>query len=88
MLGSPCISWLSKKQPTVATSSCEAEYKVVFTATVECVWLRRLMADLGVGHETADPTYTNSQSALAIARNPIFHTLTKHIEVHYHYVKE
>ncbi|MCO5547584.1 hypothetical protein L7F22_001035 [Adiantum nelumboides] len=49
MLGSSCISWLSKKQPTVATSSYEAEYRAVFTATVECVWLRRLMADLGVG---------------------------------------
>ena len=43
MLGSSCISWLSKKQPTVATSSCEAEYRAAFTATVECVWLRQLM---------------------------------------------
>ncbi|MCO5570874.1 hypothetical protein L7F22_024603 [Adiantum nelumboides] len=78
MLGSSCISWLSKKQPSVATSSCEAEYRAIFTATVECVWLRRLMAGF----------YTDSQSALAIARNPVFHARTKHIEVHYHYVRE
>ena len=32
--------WLSKKQPTVATSSCEAEYRATFTTTVECVWLQ------------------------------------------------
>ncbi|MCO5570442.1 hypothetical protein L7F22_024164 [Adiantum nelumboides] len=44
MLGSSCISWLSKKQPTVATSSCEVEYRAVFTATIECVWLRRSLA--------------------------------------------
>ncbi|MCO5564272.1 hypothetical protein L7F22_017931 [Adiantum nelumboides] len=88
MLGSSCISWLSKKQPTVATSSCEAEYKVVFTATVECVWLRRLMADLGVGQETANTIYTNSHSALVVARNQIFHARTKHIKVQYYYVKE
>ncbi|MCO5559908.1 hypothetical protein L7F22_013512 [Adiantum nelumboides] len=55
---------------------------------VECVWLRRLMADLGVGQDTANTIYTNSQSALAIAKNPIFHARTKHIEVHYHYVRE
>ena len=47
--GSSCISWLSKKQPTVATSSCEAKYRAAFTATVECVWLRCLAANLGVG---------------------------------------
>ncbi|MCO5604521.1 hypothetical protein L7F22_058688 [Adiantum nelumboides] len=88
MLGSSCISWLSKKQTTMATSSCEVEYRAVFTATVECVWLRRLMVDLGVGQDTANTIYTNSQSALAIARNPVFHACTKHIEVNYHYVRE
>ncbi|MCO5557715.1 hypothetical protein L7F22_011286 [Adiantum nelumboides] len=88
MLGSSCISWLSKKQPTVATSSCEAEYRAFFRATVECVWLRRLMADLGVGEDTANTIYADSQSALAVARNPVFHARTKHIEVHYHYVRE
>ncbi|MCO5574594.1 hypothetical protein L7F22_028382 [Adiantum nelumboides] len=55
---------------------------------VECVWLIRLMADLGVGQDTANTIYTDSQSALAVARNPVFHFHTKHIEVHYHYVKE
>ena len=88
MLGNSCISWLSKKQPTVATSSCEAEYRAAFTTTVECVWLRRLMADLGVGQETATTIYTESQSALAVVRNPVFHARTKHIEMHYHYVRE
>ncbi|MCO5547402.1 hypothetical protein L7F22_000850 [Adiantum nelumboides] len=88
MLGSSCISWLSKKQPTVATSSSEAEYRAVFIATVECAWLRRLMADLSVGQNTANTIYTDSQSALAVGRNPVFHARTKHIEVHYHYVRE
>ncbi|MCO5554453.1 hypothetical protein L7F22_007983 [Adiantum nelumboides] len=47
LLGGSCISWLSKKQPTVATSSCEAEYSAAFSPTVECVWLRRLLAGIG-----------------------------------------
>ena len=72
----------------MATSSCEAEYRAVFTAMVECNWLRRLMADLGVGHSFATTILTDSQSALAVARNPVFHTRTKHIEVYYHYVRE
>ena len=86
--GNSCISWLSKKQPTVATSSCEAEYRAVFTATVECIWLRRLLMDLCMEIEVATRILTDSQSALAVARNPVFHARTKHIEVHYHYVRE
>ncbi|MCO5555922.1 hypothetical protein L7F22_009466 [Adiantum nelumboides] len=60
----------------------------IFTATIECVWLRRLMADLDVGQDTANTIYTDSESALAGARNPVFHARTKHIEVYYHYVRE
>ena len=40
LLGDTCISWLNKKQPIVATSSCEAKYRAKFTTTIECVWLR------------------------------------------------
>ena len=87
-LGGSCISWLSKKQPTVATSSCEAEYMATFTATMECIWLRRLLIDLCVDIDDATHILTDSQSALAVARNSVFHAWTKHIEVHYHYVRE
>ncbi|MCO5609306.1 hypothetical protein L7F22_063532 [Adiantum nelumboides] len=38
--------------------------------------------------DTANTIYTDSQSALAVGRNPFFHAGTKHIEVHHHYVKE
>ncbi|MCO5567761.1 hypothetical protein L7F22_021455 [Adiantum nelumboides] len=76
MLGSSCISWLNKKQPNVATSNCEAEYTATFTATVECVWLRQLLADMVIGQETATTIYTHSQSTLAVATNPMFHAHT------------
>ena len=44
--------------------------------------------DLGVGQPSTTTIFTDSQSALAVARNPVFHARTKHIEVHYHYVRE
>ncbi len=50
--------------------------------------LRCLLVDLGVGQSSATIIFTNSQSTLAIVRNPMFHARTKHIEVHYHYVTE
>ncbi|MCO5608685.1 hypothetical protein L7F22_062899 [Adiantum nelumboides] len=72
----------------MATSSCEAEYRAVSTATIECVWLKYVMVDLGVGEDIANTIYTDSQSVLVGARNPVFHACTKQIEVHYHYVRE
>ncbi|MCO5582140.1 hypothetical protein L7F22_036030 [Adiantum nelumboides] len=48
----------------------------------------RLDIQFAVSQDTANTIYTDSQSALAVARNPVFHACTKHIEVHYHYVRE
>ena len=45
-LGSAAISWSSKRQPTVALSTCEAEYVGQANATKEAIWLERLLAQL------------------------------------------
>ena len=53
-LGSTAIAWSSKKQPTVALSSTEAEYRGAVVATCEAIWLKRLLKDLQV--EVSDST--------------------------------
>ena len=45
-LESAAIAWNSKKQPTVALSSTEAEYRGAAVATCEAIWLKRLLKDL------------------------------------------
>nr|CCI55442.1 PH01B031C15.25 [Phyllostachys edulis] len=47
-LGSSLITWKSKKQTVVSRSSAEAELRALATTTSEIVWLRWLLADLGV----------------------------------------
>ena len=44
-LGSAAIAWSSKKQPTVALSSTEAEYRGAAVTTCEAIWLKRLLKD-------------------------------------------
>jgi hypothetical protein len=87
-LGSAAIAWSSKKQPTVALSSTEAEYRGAAFATCEDVWLKRLLKDLK--EEVSDPIviYSDNLSSIQLAKNPVFHARTKHIEVHYHFVRE
>jgi hypothetical protein len=87
-IGSGVVSWSSKKQPTVSLSSTEAEYKALCAATCEVVWLRRLLQD--VGEERKEPTMIkcDNQSSINIAKNPIFHARTKHVEAQFHFVRE
>jgi hypothetical protein len=54
----------------------------------EAIWLRRLLKDLQ--EEVSDPTviYSDNLSSIQLAKNPVFHARTKHIEVHYLFVRE
>jgi len=82
------ISWVSKKQAVVALSTSEAEYIVLSFVTQEAVWLRRLLTDLGAAPTKPTVLMEDNQGAIAIARNPVAHARTKHIDIHYHYVRE
>ena len=46
------------------------------------------VADLYIGQSSATTIFNYNQSTLAITRNLVFYARTKHIEVHYHYVRE
>jgi Zn ribbon nucleic-acid-binding protein len=89
-LGSGAISWSSKRQSVVALSSCEAEYMGQTQATKEAVWLRLLLQQLGTdtGGPQATVIFGDNQGAIALAKNPQFHSRTKHIGVQHHFVRE
>ncbi len=86
--GSATITWNSKKQPTVALSSTEAEYRGAAMAACEVAWLRKLLGDLGLHVDRQVVIYCDNLSSIQLARNPVFHARTKHIEVHYHFLRE
>jgi hypothetical protein len=85
--GAP-ISWTSKRQPTVALSSTEAEYMALTQAAKEATWLRRLLSDLGHPQENATVINEDNQGAIQLARNPVHHQRTKHIDIQHHYIRE
>ncbi|KAL7617817.1 hypothetical protein Lser_V15G02567 [Lactuca serriola] len=86
-LGESLISWKSKKQDVISRSSTEAEYRVMAVTTCEIIWLRWLLADMGVYISSPTPLNCNNKSAIQIAKNSIFHERTKHIEIDCHFTR-
>ena len=87
LAGGP-ITWLSKKQPTVALSTAEAEYMSLCSATQEAVWLRALLNEFNFHQEQPTVIKEDNQGTISMARNPVSHSRTKHIDIKYHYVRE
>jgi len=69
-------------------SSCEAEYIAAATAACQGVWLARLLAELRGEQTRAITLKIDSESALQLSKNPVFHDRIKHIDVRYHYIRE
>lgn len=87
IMNGAAISWQSKRQPTVAVSTTEAEYMAAAAAVKEGLWLRKLLADFGIGIDTVKMLADN-QSAIKLLRNPISSLRSKHIDVVHHFARE
>ena len=82
------ISWQSRKQASVATSSTQAEYQALSNATKEAVWLRAFLSEIGFNQSSATQVQQDNQSTIAIAHNPINNGRTKHIDIAHHHIRE
>lgn len=98
MVNDTAISWGSRLQKTVSTSSTEAEYMAITEATKETLWLRQLMREVDGANllEAEGPDsdamtvtiYVDNKGAIQIAKNPTSHSRTKHIEVRHFFVRQ
>ncbi|CAI7891177.1 unnamed protein product [Closterium sp. NIES-53] len=86
-VGGGPTAWESKKKVDQALSSVESEYMALFRAVQEIVWQRRLLAELGEEQQGPTPLYCDSQGAIALAKNPVLHGLTKHVRVKWHWTR-
>jgi transposase InsO family protein len=82
------VSWQSKRQKSVATSSVEAEYMAARAAVQEAIWWRSILRDLGHSVDLPTQLLSDSQGSIAIANGSDQKTRTKHIDIQYHFTRE
>ena len=82
------VSWSAKKQRVVAQSTCESELYAEAAAIQEVLWLRGILAELGLQSRTGSVVYGDNQSTIAVSKNGIKGERTKHVDVKYHFITE
>lgn len=85
--GAP-VSWCSKKQSVVALSSCEAEYIAACSAACQGIWLSSLLEELKAGFGSSVNLLVDNKSAIDLAKNPVSHGRSKHIETKFHFLRQ
>ena len=99
ILNNSSISWSSRRQATVSTSTCEAEYIAQAETACEAVWIRDILGELKIlqtvveeGYpKTISPSTTifaDNQGAVKLTKNLEYHRKTKHIPIKYHKTRE
>nr|GEY68495.1 retrovirus-related Pol polyprotein from transposon TNT 1-94 [Tanacetum cinerariifolium] len=86
-VGGITVSWMSRIQKRVAMSTTKAEYMAIAEAGKELVWLKNFLKELDRA-QTECVLFRDNQSAIHLAKNPVFHGRTKHIKIRYHYIRE
>ncbi|WVZ89220.1 hypothetical protein U9M48_035648 [Paspalum notatum var. saurae] len=87
LLGTSLVSWSSRKQASVALSTTEAEYVAAASCCSQLLWLKATLSDFSLRFGRI-PLLVASTSAISIAKNPILHSKTKHIDVRFHFLRD
>ncbi|CAN0495014.1 unnamed protein product [Discosporangium mesarthrocarpum] len=75
-------------QPIVALSTTEAEYISLAHAAQEAVYLGNFFEELGFPVYKTITKYEDNMGALQLTSNKIYSARTKHIGVHFHFLRD
>ena len=84
-LNESLITWVSQKQ-RCALSSSEAEFMAATAAVCQSIWLLNVMQQVTRESIGTVVLYIDNKSAIDLAKNPVFHGRSKHIDVRYHFI--
>ncbi|WVZ70529.1 hypothetical protein U9M48_019189 [Paspalum notatum var. saurae] len=87
LLGTSLVSWSSRKEASVSLSTTEAEYIAAASCCSQLLWMKATLSDFGLRFGKI-PLLVDSTSAISVAKNPVLHSRTKHIDVRFHFLRD
>jgi hypothetical protein len=89
-IGAGIVSWSCKKQPIVTLSSTEAEYVALTHSSKDILWIHKLLSEFSRIFSFQMPTtlLCDNQGAIRLSKDSTFHARTKHIDVHFHFIRQ
>ena len=89
MLNGAAISWRSKRQPTVALSSAEAEFISASAMVQEVIFLRKFLGNLGFPQTAPTPVFADNETCIAWSEGSVGGSeRAKHVDLRMHFVHE
>lgn len=90
LLGGGAISWASKKQSCITTSTMESEFVALAAAGKEAEWLRNLIHEIPLWPKPISPIaiFCDSQSTLAKAYSQVYNGKSRHLGVRHSSIRE
>ena len=86
LINGEAILWSSKKQTLVTLSTAKLEYVAATYAAKKALWLQWLIGKIFHPIEKPITLYSDSQSAIALTKDSLYHAQTKHIDIRYHFI--
>jgi hypothetical protein len=85
--GSGVVNWSNKKQPIIALSNTKAKYRGVTIVACEVICIKTTFR-FGIVSGCSYCHLLDNISRILLVNNLVYHARTKHIEVHYHFIRE
>ena len=81
------VSLMSMKENSVSLSTVEAEYIITGSCYAQLLWMKKLLHDYGISQDTMC-VFCDNTSTINISKNPIQHSMSKHIKIRYHFIRD
>ncbi|XP_050895734.1 secreted RxLR effector protein 161-like [Lathyrus oleraceus] len=88
MLSGAAVTWSSRKKPIVTLSTTEAEFITAAGSSCQAIWMKQVLKKIGYMGSESIVIFCDNSSTIKLARNPVMHGRSKHIDVRYHFLRE